>query len=366
MGLTEALRQQGEACADLGSPMYADLLARLADDCAARGPTAHVLAGHEDAPAGSAIALRLLGSVHRLVLERRAGALGVFYPSVGGTWEPVAGPEAVLDLLAEQPDEVREWLDRPPQTNEVGRATALLGGLLHLDDALRLPVRVVELGASAGLNLLADRFAVGDPTGIVHGDPASGVRLEEGWAGRQLRPWPGLRFVERLGCDPRPVDPRTTQGRLTLTAYVWPDQVLRRERLRGALALAASASGPAETPVVRRRPAGELVDDLRLRAGTTTVVWHSVVRQYLPTDEQQHLTTRLEELGSTASPTAPLVHLAMEPPQRGAGTPRSFPVTLRTWSGGRGDGEPRVLGHAAPHGLPTTWDETDPDRSRGR
>ena len=104
------------------------------------GPTAAVLAGHEDDPGPAALALRLLGSVHRLVLERRAGALGVFYPSVGGTWDPVAGAEAVLDLLAEQPGPVQEWLDRAPQTNEVGRATALLGGLLHLPDALRLPV----------------------------------------------------------------------------------------------------------------------------------------------------------------------------------------------------------------------------------
>ena len=356
MSPEEALRQQGEACAALGSPLYADLLARLAEDCASGGPTAQVLAGHEDAPASSALALRLVGSVHRLVLERRAGALGVFYPSVGGTWDPVAGPAAVVALLAEQPEAVREWLDRPPQTNEVGRATALLGGLLHLDDPLRLPVRLVELGCSAGLNLLADRFAVGDATGLVHGDPASGVRLEGGWAGRTLRPWPGLRFVERLGCDPRPIDPRSTSGRLALTAYVWPDQEERRERLRGALAVAAAATAE-EVPDVRRQPAGELLDDLELREGATTVVWHSVVRQYLDAGDQQHLDDRVAALGARARPGSPLVHLTMEPRlDRGAGTPGTFPVTLRTWSGRADDGEPRVLGHAAPHGLPTTWE----------
>ncbi len=68
------------------------------------------------------------------MLERRAGELAAYYPSVGGTWEPDAGTEAFLRLLVEQGDAVREWLDRPPQTNEVGRATALMGGLLHLPD----------------------------------------------------------------------------------------------------------------------------------------------------------------------------------------------------------------------------------------
>ncbi|WP_156384301.1 DUF2332 domain-containing protein [Marmoricola sp. Leaf446] len=347
----QALRQQGQACAALGSPMYAGLLARLADDWAAGGPTARVLAGHEDLPAGSALALRLLGSVHRLVLERRAGGLGVLYPSVGGTWDPVAGPEAVLGLLSEQPEAVREWLDRPPQTNEVGRSAALLGGLLHLDDALRLPVRLAELGSSAGLNLLADQYAVGDASGPVHGPPAAVVRLERGWAGRPLRPWPGLRFVERLGCDPRPIDPRSTAGRLALTAYVWPDQVARLERLRGALAVAAAVTAPE----VRPQPAGAFVEDLRLREGTITVVWHSVVVQYLDAEEQRHVVDRVERLAADATPASPLAHLTMEPPRRGAGTPGEVPVVLRTWSGLPGDGEPRVLGHAAPHGLPTTW-----------
>lgn len=355
MRADQALRQQGEACAALGSPMYADLLARLADDWADGGPTAAVLAGHEDDPAASALALRLLGSVHRLVLERRAGALGVLYPSVGGTWDAESGSAAVLDLLAEQPEVVREWLDRPPQTNEVGRAAVLVGGLLHLDDALRRPVRLVELGASAGLNLLADRFAVGGAAGLVQdpgvdGRPA-GVRLEGAWSGRSPAAWPGLAFVERLGCDLRPVDPRTTEGRLLLTAYVWPDQRDRLERLRAALAVAA------EAPPVEVRPIGaaDLLETLELRAGATTVVWHSVVLQYLPRAERSRLEDRVVALGRSATPEAPLAHLALEPPERGAGTPVGLPVVLRTWSGTPGDGEPQVLGRAAPHGLPVHW-----------
>ncbi|WP_460818577.1 DUF2332 domain-containing protein [Nocardioides korecus] len=349
----EALREQGRACAALGSPMYAGLLDLLADDCAAGGPTADVLTGPGETggpggpggPVRSALALRLLGGVHALVLERRAGALALSWPTVGGTWEPVAGSEAVLRLLAERPEEVRAWLDRPPQTNEVGRAAALLGGLLHLEDDLRLPVRLVELGASAGLNLLADRFALLDDAGrVLQGDPASGVRLEGAWAGRPLRPWPGLRFVDPIGCDLHPVDATTAQGRLALSAYVWPDQPARWERLRAALALAAE-----HRPDVRAVPASTLLEALELREGCVSVVWHSVVDQYLDPEERARVRSRLEELSASASATAPLAHLALEPDASGS---PALAVTLRTWPG---PARVRRLGRAPAHGLPTTW-----------
>ena len=71
-------RRQAESCAEQGSPLYAELLGRLADDIEAGGPTSEILRGHEDDPGRSALSLRLLGSVHRLVLERRAGGLAAY------------------------------------------------------------------------------------------------------------------------------------------------------------------------------------------------------------------------------------------------------------------------------------------------
>ena len=129
-------------------------------------------------------------------------------------------------------------------------------------------------------------------------------------------------------------------------------------------ALALAAHHPVE---VRRSTAADLLDDLALRDGATTVVWHSVVRHYLDPGEQDRVSRRLDALGATATPASPLVHLAMEPQRRGAGTPDGIPVTLRTWTGGPDDGRPRVLGHAAPHGLPTTWDDPSgaPDGAPG-
>lgn len=344
MDVVEAVRRQAPACAHLGSPMYAGLCERLADDLAAGGPTSVVLAGHEDDPGPSALALRLLGSVHRLVLERRAGALAAYYPSVGGTWEPEAGWLALRELLAAEPDAVREWLDRPPQTNEVGRATALMAGLLALP--WPHPVRLFEIGSSGGLNLLADQFRYVTPSGSV-GPADSPVVLDPAWTGglplggsRDAAP----RIVERLGSDVMPVDVRTTEGRLTLTAYVWPDQTHRLERLRGAFKLAD------RTPtVVRRSAAGDLVAGLDLVEATTTVLWHSVMWQYLGRDEQDRVRASIDALGARATAEAPFAHVHLEPSRRTPESEHEFLVWLETWP----TGERRVLGTSVGHGVPT-------------
>ncbi|MGB5936030.1 MAG: DUF2332 domain-containing protein, partial [Ornithinimicrobium sp.] len=262
------------------------------------------------------------------------------------TWEPVAGWRGFLNLLAEQPDAVRDWLDRPPQTNEVGRSAAFLGGLLHLDRGL--PLRLVEIGASGGLNLLCDRYGYIPECGLPI-DPADNEApvLTGAWTGRFLEPWPEMRVVERRGCDSRPVDVVTTEGRLALTAYVWPDQPARHERLRAALAVAG------RTPVeVERTRAADFVDALALQPGATTVLMHSVVWQYLSAPEQARVRARLEALGAQADTDRPLAHLRAEPWRRTPEAGRDFWVRLRTWPGG----EDRVLGLMAPHGLPVAWE----------
>jgi hypothetical protein len=348
--LVEAFRSQAFACERLGSAMYGELLGLVADDIAAGGPARDVLRGHEDDPGPSGLALRLAGSVHRLVLERRAGALAAFYPSVGGSWDPDAGWPHFRAVLADQPDAVREWLDRPPQTNEVGRAAGLMAGLLVLGGEHAHPVRLVEIGSSGGLNLLADQFRYVGPAGSL-GPASSPVVLDPAWEGRVPEGQPAA-IVERWGSDVMPVDARRTEGRLALTAYVWPDQVHRHERLRGALALAQ------RTPYeVRRQPAAECVEALTLRAGTVTVLWHSVMWQYLSREEQTRIRARLDELGASASPEMPLAHVYVEPTRRTPESSHEFLVCLESWSGDAvADGVRRILGKVAPHGLPVTWE----------
>jgi hypothetical protein len=338
---------QASACRDMGSPLYGRLLDHVADDVLAGGPSADVLAGHETDPGPSALALRLMGAVHRLVLERRAPELATFYPSVGGSADPARAWPALRRVLAEHRDELASLLRRPPQTNEVGRAASLIGGLLHVVARWPGPLRLCEIGASAGLNLRADQFRVELRDGSGVGPADSPVVLVDPWRGRRPPTTALLDVVERQGCDVAPVDPNSPEGRLLLTSYVWPDQPARLERLRGALDIAARV--PAS---VARRSAGDFVDGLRLEPGTTTVLWHSIMWQYLDADERSDVETRLAELAESAGPDARLAHLAMEPRRRTPSSEHEVLVVLRTWPG---DGE-RVLGSAAAHGLPTTWD----------
>ena len=340
------IRDQAEACAQLGSPMYGELLSRLADDFEAGGPTARVLRGHEDDPGPSGLALRLAGSIHRLVLDGAAAELEPFYPTTGGTWSS-AGVDAVIAFLDRRSDDVRPLLDQAPQTNEVGRSAALLGGLLRSLARYPLPVRLYEIGASGGLNLFADRFRYADDAGRGWGAPTSPVTLDGAWQGEPLPLAEDVVVVERGGCDVSPVDVTTEEGRLTLTAYLWPDMTARFARLSGAIEVARS-----EPVLVERAGAASYVEGLELREGHMTVLWHSVMWQYVPRDQQERVTARLAQLGTTATDESPLVHLFAEPTRRTPEDRHRFWVVAETWPGGGRD----FLGQMAPHGLPVTWE----------
>ena len=340
--LVDRLREQADACRRMGSALTADLLTGAAEDLAAGGAVADLLGPLEDDPPGSVPALRLAGALHRLVLERRAPRLAVHYPSVGG--KPGDVWPAARAVVEDHADVLPELVRRPVQTNEVGRSSALLGGLLHVAAATGLPVRLLEVGASGGLNLSVDRFRHEVADGVVLGDPASSVVLDAPWQGRLPDVGAPLRLVERLGCDPGALDPSSAQDRLTLTSYVWPDQVERFERLRHALQVAAAAPERVE----RLGGAAFLERELHPRDGVVTVVWHSVVWQYVPPDERTRITAALEDAGRRATPAAPVAHLWLEPEHVEHG---GFVLRLRTWPGG----EQRLLADAQGHGPPVVW-----------
>jgi hypothetical protein len=327
--------------------MYAELLRLLVDDYEVGGVSVQVLEGYESRSFGEAIGLRLLAAVHGLVLSGTAPELAAFYPSVGGTWDPVLGWEAFEQVLQSRLGEVRSLLTQPPQTNEVGRAAALYGGLLQLVEAVPLPVRLFEIGASGGLNLRADQFRY-VAGGMSYGPADSPVVFESAWTGRV--PSVDLRIAERVGCDIAPVNPLTSEGALTLTSYVWPDMADRLERLRGALAIARTV--PAD---VRREDAVAFLDALELSEGHVTVVWHSIMWQYLRRPDRTAIDTRLAVLGAQATNSTPLAHLALEPHRVLTHTQTNpgyeYRITLQTWP----PGNPKTLGTTSPHGNDLVW-----------
>lgn len=330
-------RTQAQSCAHLGSPLYAGLLERTAVDVETGGPTWQVLEPFADWPGDSAFVLRFMGAVHRLVLAGAAPALAPQFTTGG---DPERAWPAFHALIEQNTDRIRALAVRcPVQTNEVGRCAALAPAILWLSGGM--PVRLLELGASAGLNLRWDAYRYEE----AWGDPASPVRLVDRYRGRRppFRP-PEVEIVERRGCDVAPVDPHSEAGRLTLTSFVWPDQPERLGLLRRAIAIAIAEQVPA---VVEAAEADEWL--VRVLAepppACVTVVFHSIVWQYLPSAQRERIAETITRAGAQADPTAPIAWLRMEPDR---GTTR---IQATTWPGGR----TTTLAWAGFHGRPVTW-----------
>ena len=318
----EHLRWQGEQCAQLGSPLYGGLLERAAGDVEAAGPVARVLDGRAASNA-SALGLRLMGSVHRLVLSGEAPALARWYPSAGGRADPEGAWPVFRALVEDRFGEVQAGLDRPVQTNEVGRSAALVGGFLEVARVTGLPLRVLEVGASAGLNLRWDRFRY-EARGLTWGPAGSPVRLCSYNSDVPLPFDVDAQVVDRAGCDASPVDATTEDGRLTLLSYVWPDQAQRLRLLKAAFAVAAEVPAPVEAGDAAAWTGARFTAE----PGVATVLYHSIVMQYLPDDRRAAFKALVRERGATATAAAPLAWLRLEP----VGGEAALRLTL--WPGG--------------------------------
>lgn len=331
--------------------LYRTLMLAMAEDWEAGGVVAEICRDWAEAPGSAVVQLRLLAGIQRLVLSRAEPQLTVYYPNLGGTASPDQAWREFEPVLRRHVDELRAALEVAPQTNEPGRSVPLLIGLF---DAVRRSglgsVRLLELGASAGLNLLVDRFFIAG-NGWSAGQESSPLRLTEAVLG-PVTPVP-FTIVERRGCDLAPIDAGTTEGRLRLTSFVWPHDLHRYERLRAALAVAQ-----AHPVTVHAAPASSWLASM-LEAppadGVLTVVWHSITRQYWPPAEIAG-TARVIE---AARDRMPIAHIAMESPvlvddrAEGEREYRPAELTVRlSVPGTLADPEPVLLCTVADHGVP--------------
>lgn len=325
--LSEALAWQRQYVEGAGAPTAGLILGAVLDDVQAGGPLTGLLP--ERVRFGDLPGLRVMATIHRLALDRQAPEVALSLPTLGGrppgtTGERAAFGRLVVRTLLDHRDALAVHLARTPQTNEPGRATLLRCALSRLDPSR--PVRLFEIGASAGLNLRADHLP-GDPD-------------------LEAAPLPAI--VERRGCDLDPVDVTTVEGRALLGSYVWVDDVARFQRLAAAMAVAQRV--PAE---LDRMAAADFVGGLSLAPGTTTVLWHSAMWIYLSTDERLALDADVVALGECATADAPFVHVRWEWDPTGA-PDAAFELTVTTWAGGPDDGEPRVLARGRSHGVAVT------------
>ena len=189
----------------------------------------------------------LLATVHALLLGDRGGdPLAAFYPDLT---LPVGAPErafpAFRDFCLRERAAIGEILRaRVVSTNEVARSACLLPGFLAVARRFGTPLRMVEVGASAGLNLLWDRYGYDYGAGRTAGDRAAPLVLRcEARGDGALPDLPETlpAVASRSGIDPKPLDPRNPDDGAWLRALIWPEQRERTARLERALAVAASA-----------------------------------------------------------------------------------------------------------------------------
>jgi hypothetical protein len=339
--LADNLRMQAAACRHMGSPFYALLLRAMVDDVETGGPVWTVLQRHADAPMDAAYHLRLLAGVHRLVLSGDAPALAEHFPTTGGDGDVASMWPAYRELVRDQPEIVMDALRHPPQTNEVGRSASLAGGLAVVAERTRRPLRLLEIGTSAGLNLRVDRYWY-EQDGTGWGDPSAAVRFIDLWSPARPPFEAGTVIASRRGCDRNPIDASGHDGGLTLLSYVWPGQDARFVTLHHALAIAAGF--PVE---IDRVDAVEWLDAqlAETDAGYATVVMHSVFWQYLSSDAQHSITGCLAAAGSRATDDAPMAWLRLEPSEI------ALELRLTTWPGG----VEHVLATAGFHAGPVDW-----------
>jgi hypothetical protein len=331
--------------------LYRRLLLAMAEDWESGGVVAEICRDWADAPGSAVVQLRLLAGIQRLVLSRAEPQLAMYYPNLGGTASPEQAWQDFEPALRRHVEELRAALEIAPQTNEPGRSVPLLVGLF---DAVRRSglssVRLLELGASAGLNLLVDQFFIAGE-GWSYGPESAPLRLTDAVVG-PVTPVP-FTVVDRRGCDLAPVDACSVEGRLRLTSFVWPHDLHRHERLRAALAIAAS-----QPVVVDSAPASSWLASMLEPAGpdgVLTVVWHSITRQYWPRAE---VAATSQVLGA-ARDRMPIAHIAMESPvfrdDRSDAEPEYRPAELTvqlSMPGGPADPAPVLLGTVADHGVP--------------
>ncbi|NKB44950.1 MAG: DUF2332 family protein [Alphaproteobacteria bacterium] len=338
-----AFRQQSPVCREGGSPLSALILDVLAADFVAGGPVHRIAKGWGGRAIEDALTLRLIGGLHRLVLDGSAPNLAKHYPSVGGSPTESLATD-VIQTVSDFEAVLRIAVTQQVQTNEVGRSNALLGGFLAIAELTPKPMLLLEIGSSAGLNLFWDLFSYSNETfewNAIQRD----VVLKTDWSGSA----PACLSVEpvivgRAGCDLMPIDIHDDDACRSLESFIWPDQPERLARLRGAIRIARENEYRLEKADAGPWLTKELAEPAD---GQCKVIFHSIMWDYLPKTMQDDVTAQITQAGELATESALVAWLRLELER-----PSVYPMLkLTLWPGG----QELTLGTAHFHGAWVKW-----------
>ncbi|VXD03973.1 DUF2332 domain-containing protein [Sphingomonas sp. 8AM] len=336
-GTGELLRQSAVMRA-IGSPFVAGILAAAERQLHHAPRTQAMLLDWPGDPAAAAVAMRLNAALHLLARRNTPPVLGALYRGEHGDVDGAVRAAFVAhDAL------VAQWLRDTPQTNEVGRAAAILAALKEVVARAELPVELIELGSSAGLNLNLARYRY-DLGGVVAGPAEAAVYVAPEWRGAPP-PDRAVEVVAAEGVDLHPLDANDTATCERLMAYVFADQPARAARLAAALEVARRFP-----PRITRADAttwlAQRLDTVQ-PAGRWRVIFHSMVAQYVGTAERAVLERSIAAAGARANAAQPLARIAFEwNPGRTA-----VELRLTCWP----EGDTRVLAICHPYGAWIEW-----------
>jgi hypothetical protein len=347
--ILEEFRIQARLCGEFGSAFTQQLLHRGADDNEAGGIVAALTDGWAGHPRADAVSLRFTGALHAAVLTGRDAALAAAYPDARPDWSMDEVWPLAHAFLVRDEAWTRAFMRSPPQTNETARSTGLACGFMWLAERTPGPFHMLELGASAGLNLNWDRCAYAHPAwgrARVAG-PLMPTRIEG-----SPPAWREIDIGSRAACDQNPLDANSAEDRLRLRAYVWADQPARMERLNAAIELAR------ETGVkVDRADAAAWVKaklDADLPVGTS-VVYHSVFLQYPPREVRAAIGDAIEGAGRRTTGERRLAWVRFEPEAVIGGQAGSTRYVLNVVTWNNGQREEITLADVDPHGRTLSW-----------
>ncbi|WP_109356435.1 DUF2332 domain-containing protein [Sphingorhabdus sp. EL138] len=341
--IQDAFTNQIEYCRSNGAPITGRMVEAIIGALDESTELGRQVLGWEGNPLADALPLRVAGGFHALHLAGQHGQLSAIYE---GAEQAAKDAEQIIAATIETDEAaLLPWLDSPPQTNEAGRSSSYIAGLLWLTDQ-GLPPRyeLLEIGSSAGLNLMIDRYhyTLG---GVSVGPEDASLSFMPDWEGAPPPDAP-FTFESLRGCDIAPVDLADPAQARRLTAYIWPEHTVRFERMKTAIEM------------VNDRPPnleGASADDWMIEqlarpqtAGVTRVLVHSIVWQYIPKAGRDRIKQAMEEAGTRATAERPLAWLSLEANRE---TYR-HELIVRHWPDGS---EPVKLGEAHAHGAWVKW-----------
>ncbi len=283
----------------------------MAVDFETQGVVYDLTADWKGKPNLDALSLRLIGACHAAALSGRDLALRAVYPEANPDWTLDKVWPQVEAFLKRDTDWVRGFMRSPPQTNEMRRSLILMAGFLYLAKRFEAPMHLLEIGASAGLNTIWDKYQYSTAVWQrLPADQEGSPVVTTDWSGVAPPVEANFEIASRAACDQNPLDLKDADAAMRLRSYIWPDQKERLSRFDAARKLAV-----AHDVKVEKADAAEWLEDKLAKRPATglTIVYHSVFFQYPPSQTREKLRYLIRNAIKTAPPDAPVAWLRFEP-----------------------------------------------------